>query len=67
MIFMKIYFLTVLLISCLSVGLRLFFYPIDYVLLKFVLASVIVSVPLIIGIRVSKFGDKINEVFRRDN
>ena len=67
MIYIKIYLLIVLLISCLSVGLRLFFYPIDAVLLKFVLASIIVSVPLIIGIRVSKFGERINEVFKRDN
>lgn len=66
MIYIKIYFLIVLLISCLTVGLVLFFIQPDFWMLKFMLASIIISIPLTFATKI-KYGERLNEVFRRDN
>lgn len=66
MIYLKLYFLIVLLISCLTLGLGLFIFDIGFWMLKIILASGLLSIPLSIGTKII-FGERLNEVFRRDN
>lgn len=65
MIYIKIYLLISGLICSLSLGLRLYFYDFDFVLLKFIVASFLISVPISIGVKIF-YGDKIDEAFRRN-
>jgi hypothetical protein len=66
MIYVKIYFLISFIIGCLFVGLRLFFYDIDLVVLRFILASFLVSVPLAIAVKIF-YGEKLDEITKRPN
>lgn len=66
MIYIKIYFLISFIIICSVVGATLFFVDYELWILRIIFASLIISAPISIIIRII-FGKKIDEVFRRDN
>jgi len=65
MIYVKIYFLISVIVTCFVIGLRLFFVDIDLSILRWILGCFLIGVPLTVVFRIM-YGDKIDE-YTKDN